>query len=141
MLPDELAPDGTEERELLPCGCLYDAAMLEMWCVKKGMFVDAELKREKLDPNVDWVEHLGPKTFGKHKLLLLRFWEMMFGPFNCQTLFNLHGARVNAVWQFSELETQALAQFGPNPGYVQLEKPPRARPKRKRDAVPVNPAL
>ena len=50
------------------------------------MWQDAELKRDKLDPNVDWVEHLGPKTFGKHKLLLLRFWEMMFGPLNCQTV-------------------------------------------------------
>lgn len=45
-----------------------------------------DAQRGKLHPNVDWVEHLSPKTFGKHKMLLLRFWEMIFGPFNCQTV-------------------------------------------------------
>ena len=28
MLSDESGPDGTEEKELLPCGCLYDVRTL-----------------------------------------------------------------------------------------------------------------
>ncbi|GFF86948.1 hypothetical protein IFM61392_00380 [Aspergillus lentulus] len=58
-------------RQLLPCGCPYDLAMLEQWLVLKGLF--DESNRLKLEM---------PSTLGKHRACLFFFFEIVFGEFS-----------------------------------------------------------
>ncbi|PSN66528.1 hypothetical protein BS50DRAFT_589252 [Corynespora cassiicola Philippines] len=122
------APDGTEEEEVLPCGCPYMASLLEMWYVKKGIFLTEYLKepnklREELEALGLSVKHLGPKQFGESKILLLRAWELIFGPFKTDVLFNFRGRREEALMKFGWMEGQYIAYLEPNPGYPDVVRP------------------
>ncbi|KAF2185540.1 hypothetical protein K469DRAFT_707775 [Zopfia rhizophila CBS 207.26] len=137
---DADAPDGTESKDILPCGCLYHAALLEMWAVKKGLFIDAEIDRETREKSGEWVEHIGPKSFGKHKLLLLRFWEMLFGHFEPEVMFNIRGRRESMIRVFCDKEEQGEFKLAPNPGYViRVNREDIGKRKRKGSGKPTKP--
>jgi len=75
------APVGTESPEVLPCGCEYELAMLEMWLHVKGMW-NTDVKM--------------PKALGKHRPCMRAMFEIMFGNFTIEKMLNIGGARVDA---------------------------------------------
>jgi len=69
--------------EVLPCGCNYEDAMLEMWAVQKGLFAN--------DPSVSDIIPEGKKrpvsdlkTLGKARLRVRAMLEMIFGEFTLE---------------------------------------------------------
>ncbi|KAF2674636.1 hypothetical protein BT63DRAFT_462184 [Microthyrium microscopicum] len=75
------APNGTEDTELLPCGCSYNGAMLQMFLAKSGLFVKGE----------------GPDSLGVQRVLYVKMFEVFFGKFTFDKLVNGAGARLEAA--------------------------------------------
>ncbi|PGH12208.1 hypothetical protein GX50_09026 [[Emmonsia] crescens] len=65
-------PDGSAKRDVLPCGCDYEDAILEMWMVQRGVWKKFIEKGS------------APKTGGKHRVLLRALFEQFFGAFSVE---------------------------------------------------------
>ncbi|OJD12745.1 hypothetical protein AJ78_06703 [Emergomyces pasteurianus Ep9510] len=97
-LPEPKAPKDAGPYDVLPCGCTYSDAMLEMWLVRKGLW-----KKWK---NI-------PKTIGKHRAIMIGFFEMLFGEFSVDKLLNIGNARVVACQRMGAKEDATSSRLAP----------------------------
>ncbi|RHZ44007.1 uncharacterized protein CDV56_100011 [Aspergillus thermomutatus] len=80
----------------------YVLAMLEMWCVQKGLWDSANHRGLEL-----------PKTLGKSRASLLVFFEILFGEFSIDKMLNVDNARVDGARKSGKKEAKRPKTGGP----------------------------